>query len=276
MLRLWPVFKLLYIYILKKKQKKMEWYTILAVIGVGFVAGFINTLAGSGSLLTLPMLMFLGLPANVANGTNRIGILFQSIVASGSFKKQKVLDVKTGLWLAIPSIIGAIAGSVWAVNLTDEIMRIFIGVLLVVMFFIILYKPEVWIKEQAGAVKGKPSLFQMIIFFVIGLYGGFIQAGVGFFLLGGLVLGAGYDLVKANAIKVFLTLLFTIPALTVFIINHQVNFLLGVILAVGSMLGAFVAAKVAVSWGAKFVRYVLLIAIMGSALKLFGVFDLIF
>src|SRR6056297_837167 len=254
----------------------MEWYIILGVVGVGFAAGFINTLAGSGSLLTLPMLMFLGLPANVANGTNRIGILFQSIVATGSFKKQKVLDVKTGLWLAIPSIIGAIAGSIWAVNLTDEIMRIFIGILLVVMFFIILYKPDVWIKEQAGNIKGKPSLFQMIIFFVIGLYGGFIQAGVGFFLLGGLVLGAGYDLVKANAIKVFLTLLFTIPALTVFIINNQVNFLLGIILAAGSMMGAFVAAKVAVSWGAKFVRYVLLVAIMGSALKLFGIFELIF
>ena len=254
----------------------MEWYIILAVIGVGFVAGFINTLAGSGSLLTLPMLMFLGLPANVANGTNRIGILFQSIVASGSFKQKKVLDVKVGLWLGIPSVIGAIAGSVWAVNLTDEIMSIFIGILLVVMFFIILYKPDAWIKENAGKIKEKPSVLQILIFFVIGLYGGFIQAGVGFFLLGGLVLGAGYDLVKANAIKVFLTLLFTIPALIVFIINHQVNFLLGIILAVGSMMGAYVGARVAVSWGAKFVRYVLLVAIFGSALKLFGVFEYIF
>jgi uncharacterized membrane protein YfcA len=254
----------------------MEWYIILAVIAVGFLAGFINTLAGSGSLLTLPLLMFLGLPANVANGTNRIGILFQSIVASGSFKQKKVLDFKVGFWLGVPSIIGAIAGSLWAVNLTDEIMRIFIGILLVVMFFIILYKPDAWIKGQAGKVKEKPSVLQMIIFFGIGLYGGFIQAGVGFFLLGGLVLGAGYDLVKANAIKVFITLLFTIPALIVFVINAQVNYLLGFVLAIGSMLGAFVGAKVAVSWGAKFVRYVLLAAILGSALKLFGVFNYIF
>ena len=85
---------------------------------MSFLAGFINTLAGSGSLLTLPLLMFLGLPANVANGTNRIGILFQSIVASGSFKQKKVLDHKVGLWLGIPSVLGAIAGSIWAVNLT--------------------------------------------------------------------------------------------------------------------------------------------------------------
>ncbi|MBN1252697.1 MAG: sulfite exporter TauE/SafE family protein [Bacteroidales bacterium] len=250
----------------------MEWYIILLVIVIGFVAGFINTLAGSGSLLTLPLLMFLGLPANVANGTNRIGILFQSIVASSSFKHNKVLDYKAGLWLGVPSIIGAIAGSIWAVNLTDEIMRIFIGVLLVVMFFIILYKPEAWIKGQAGKVKEKPSIFQLIIFFIIGLYGGFIQAGVGFFLLGGLVLGAGYDLIKANAIKVFITLLFTIPALLVFIINNQIDYILGFVLAIGSMLGAFVATKFAIKKGAIYVRYVLLFAIGLSSLKLFGLF----
>ena len=251
----------------------MEWYIIVAVIGVGFLAGFINTLAGSGSLLTLPLLMFLGLPANVANGTNRIGILFQSIVASGSFKQKKVLDMKVGLWLGIPSVIGAIAGSLWAINLTDELMEIFIGGLLVVMFFVILYKPEAWIKGQAGKVEKKPSIMQIVIFFGIGLYGGVIQAGVGFFLLGGLVLGAGYDLIKANAIKVFITLLFTVPALIIFILNNQVNYLLGFVLALGSMIGALVGAKVAVSWGPKFVRYILLIAISASAIKLLGLFD---
>ncbi len=93
--------------------------------------------------------------------------------------------------------------------------------------------------------------------------------------MGGLVLGAGYDLIKANAIKVFITLLFTIPALIVFIINHQVNFILGFVLAIGSMLGAFIGTKVAISWGPKFVRYILLIAISVSAIKLLGLFDLI-
>ena len=254
----------------------MEWYIILAVIGVGIVAGFINTLAGSGSLLTLPLLMFLGLPANVANGTNRIGVLFQGLVASGSFKKQKVLDLKATTWLVIPSIFGAIAGSVWAVNLTDEIMEYFIGGLLIIMFFIILYKPEAWLKGQAGKVHEKPTIIQIIIFFFIGLYGGFIQAGVGFFLLAGLVLGAGYDLIRANAIKVFITLIFTIFALAVFIINDQVNYLLGFILAIGSMIGAYIGAHVAVSWGPKFVRIVLLVALVASALKLLGVFDLLF
>lgn len=254
----------------------MEWYIILAIIGVGILAGFINTLAGSGSLLTLPLLMFLGLPANVANGTNRIGIVFQGLAASGSFKRQKVFDIKAAKWLVIPSVIGAILGSIWAVNLTDQIMEYVIGGLLIVMFFIILYKPESWIKEQSGKVNEKPSIIQIIIFFFIGLYGGFIQAGVGFFLLAGLVLGAGYDLVKANAIKVFITLVYTLFALVVFMINKQVDYLLGFILAIGSMIGAYIGAHVAVSWGPKFVRVILLVAIVASALKLLGVFDMIF
>ena len=254
----------------------MEWYLILAVIGVGFIAGFINTLAGSGSLLTLPLLMFLGLPANVANGTNRIAILLQNIVGVSSFKKQKVLDFKQGLWLGIPAVVGSVIGAQIAINLNEEMMRMTIGGLLIFMFFIIIYKPDKWIKGRAGEVSAKPGILQLIIFFFIGMYGGFIQAGVGFFLLAGLVLGAGLDLVRANALKVLIILLYTPLALVIFMINNQVDYKLGLILAVDNMLGAFVGAKATVSWGPKVVRYVLLIAILGSALKLFGVFKYFF
>ncbi len=253
----------------------MEWYIIIAVIAVGFIAGFINTLAGSGSLLTLPLLMFLGLPANVANGTNRIAILLQNVVGVASFKKQKVLDFKHGFWLGIPAVIGSFIGAMIAINLNEEIMRKTIGALLVFMLFIIIYKPDKWIKGKAGDVSPKPGILQMVIFFFIGIYGGFIQAGVGFFLLAGLVLGAGLDLVRANALKVFIVLLYTPIALVIFMINNQVDYKLGLILAVGNMLGAFVGAKATVSWGPKFVRYVLLIAVSASAMKLLGLFELI-
>jgi len=246
----------------------MEWYLVLAVIGVGFFAGFINTLAGSGSLLTLPLLMFLGLPANVANGTNRIAILLQNVVGVTSFKQQKVLETRLGIWLALPTLVGALLGAQIAIELNEEIMRKAIGGVLVVMFFLILYKPNSWIKEQAGQVKAKPSALQLIIFFFIGIYGGFIQAGVGLFLLAGLVLGAGVDLVKANALKVFIILLYTPFALGIFMYNGQVDYKLGLILALGNMLGAFVGSRVAVSWGAKFVRWVLLFVIIISAGKL--------
>lgn len=254
----------------------MEWYLILAIIGVGFIAGFINTLAGSGSLLTLPFLMFLGLPANVANGTNRIAILLQNIVGVSSFKKQNVLDFKHGLWLGIPAVVGSFIGAQIAINLNEEIMRNTIGGLLVFMLFIIVYKPDKWIKGKAGEVSAKPGVLQLIIFFFIGMYGGFIQAGVGFFLLAGLVLGAGLDLIRANALKVFIILLYTPIALVIFMINKQVDYKLGLILAVGNMLGAFVGAKATVSWGPKFVRYILIIAVSVSALKLLGIIDFLF
>ncbi len=252
----------------------MEWYAYPAIIAVGIIAGFINVMAGSGSLLTLPLLMFLGLPANVANGTNRIAIFLQNVVAVGSFKKQKVFEYKEGLWLVIPATAGSLIGALLAVNFNERILSLFIGGLLIFMFFIILLKPERWIREQAGSVDGSPRFWRIVIFFFIGIYGGFIQAGVGFFLLAGLVLAVGADLVKANALKVFIILIYTGFALVIFFINGQVDLRVGLILAVGNMLGAWIGARTAVSWGPKFVRIILLLAIFVSALKILGVFDL--
>jgi len=246
----------------------LQWYLVLALIGAGFLCGFINTLAGSGSLITLPLLMFMGLPANMANGTNRIAILLQNIVGVSSFKQQKVFRFGEGLWLAVPAVVGSIIGAMLAVNLNDQIMTRTIGSLLIIMFFIILLKPDVWIKGQAGLIRAKPSWWQILIFFAIGIYGGFIQAGVGFFLLSGLVLGAGFDLVKANAIKLLIVLLYTPFALIVFIYNDQVNWAAGLILAVGNMIGALVASRFAVSWGPKFVRWILLVIVFAASIKL--------
>ncbi len=246
----------------------MDIWIYLLVVLVGFIAGFINTIAGSGSLLTLPLLIFLGLPANVANGTNRIGVLLQSLVAVGGFKQKKVFEWKEGIWLTIPAIVGSFVGAAFAVNLNDDIMNRVIGGLLIFMFFLMLYKPERWVKSKVNVVHAKPSIVQLLIFFGIGFYGGFIQAGVGFFLLAGLVLGAGYDLLKANAIKVLIVFAFTLVAILVFIFNNQVDYKLGFILAIGSMLGAWVATRVAIKRGAEFIRWFMLVAILVSAVKL--------
>lgn len=253
----------------------MDWYHYLAIIGVGLLAGFINTLAGSGSLLTLPLLMFLGLPANVANGTNRIAILLQNVVGVSSFRHQKVLSFRAGLQLGIPAVAGSLVGAIVAVQFNEEIMSKVIGFLLIFMFFLILYKPGRWIKEHKNQFSGRPGWLRVLIFFLIGAYGGFIQAGVGFFLLAGLVLGAGLDLVKANAVKVFIVLLYTPFALGIFMYHGQVNYFLGLILAIGNMLGAYVGSRVAVSWGPRFVRIILMLAVFVSSLKLLGIFDLL-
>ncbi|MGE0078843.1 MAG: sulfite exporter TauE/SafE family protein [Bacteroidales bacterium] len=246
----------------------MDWWLYLVVVLAGAAAGFINTLAGSGSLLTLPLLIFMGLPANVANGTNRIGILLQSVVAVGSFKQNKVFEWRDGIWLTIPAGIGALVGAWVAVDLNEQLMNRIIGGLLVFMFFVILLKPEKWLGNSNSENPIKVTPLRILIFLLIGFYGGFIQAGVGFFLLTGLVLGAGMNLLKANAIKVLVTLVFTVLALVIFIVNNQVDYLLGLILGAGNMLGAWIATRVAVKQGTKFIRWFLLGTVLVFALKL--------
>jgi uncharacterized membrane protein YfcA len=253
----------------------MEWYMYIAVIAAGLFAGFVNTLAGSGSLITLPLLMFLGLPANIANGTNRIGVLVQSAISSWSFRQQKLFSFRETVWMAVPAVAGSIVGALVAVRINERIMELLIAGLLIFMFFVILYKPEKWLREQAVNISQRRRWLVMVALFFIGIYGGFLQAGVGIFLLSTLVLGAGLGLTKANAHKVLIVTSLTGIALLIFILSGQVRYMYGIILAIGQGAGGWIASRVAVSWGPKVVRIVLLVAVMASALKLTGAFDLI-
>ncbi len=253
----------------------MEWYLYIAVVAAGFAAGFINTLAGSGSLITLPLLIFIGLPANVANGTNRVAILLQNIVGVGNFQRKKILDVRGGLILAIPAIVGGVIGAQIAIGLDEAMMRTVIGALMVIMLVVIIVRPKRWLEGRPELDGRRPGIRQMLTFLGIGIYGGFIQAGVGIFLLAGLVLGAGYNLVRANAVKVLIVLCFTPLALAVFLYNGQVEWVVGLILGLGNMLGAWVASQMAVKRGAKFVRWLLIIVVVFAGAKFLGLIDLI-
>ena len=246
---------------------------ISLLIGAGILVGFINTLAGGGSVISLSALMFLGLPAGIANGTNRIGILLQTIVSVRNFHVSKSLDWKKGIYLAIPAVAGAILGSQLASDLNENLLEKIIGGLLIFIMVIMILKPERWLIENTERINRKVSFLQILIFLAIGFYGGFIQAGVGFFLLSGLVLGAGYELVKANAIKNLIVLLYTPFALVVFIIHDEVHFLYGIILAIGNMVGAYFASKLAIQKGAGFIRWIIFAVIILTALKLFNIID---
>jgi hypothetical protein len=226
-------------------------------------------------LITLPILIFLGLPANVANGTNRVAILFQNIIGVARFRQSKMLDFRQGLTLTIPAVIGGIVGAQIAVNLDERMMELTIGGLMIVMLAVILIRPKRWLEGRGGDDIRTKGITQMIVFFLIGIYGGFIQAGVGFFLLAGLVLSVGYNLKYANPVKILIVLGYTIFALIVFVLNDQVRWGAGLILAVGNMAGAFVATKLAVQRGAGFIRYILIIVLIVTATKLFGGFDYI-
>lgn len=245
----------------------MEWYTYILLVAVGIVAGIVNTMAAGGSLLTLPVLMALGLPPNVANGTNRIGLLLQNVVGVSSFHKEKIMDFPSGFRVGIPAAIGAVAGAFIAVNLNDEVMKLAIAGVMVVVFFLILLKPSRWINSHESHPH-LPYRIQVIIFFFVGIYGGFIQAGVGFFLLTSLVLASGFELVKSNALKLFVILLYTPVALLIFFLNGDVNIWMGLLLAVGNMTGAWLGTRIAVKWGAVLIRYFVLVAIVVAATKL--------
>ena len=200
----------------------------------------------------------------------------QSIVGANGFRKQKVITLREGIWYAVPAMAGSILGAMLAVDLNEQILRKVIGALMIVMFFLIILKPEAWIEGHPGKLHAKPTFWQVLLFFAIGLYGGFIQASVGFFLLMGLVLGTGMNLVKANGFKNLIVLLYTPFALLVFILNDQVDWILGLTLAIGNMAGAWLAVKLAIGRGAKLIRIVLLVVLFAASLDMLGVFRWIF
>ncbi len=237
------------------------------VILAGLACGFINTIAGSGSLITLPILIFMGLPAGVANGTNRVAILAQNLVAAKSFHQQGILDIKQGSRLLIPAMLGALVGAQIAVDLNEKMMQLAIASVMILMVVVMLLKPGKWLKDSTGNVE-KPGWKQWFAFFTVGVYGGFIQAGVGIFMLASLVLVSGFDLVRGNALKVFLAMGFTPVALFVFLINDQVRWDVGLIMALGNMTGAWLGARAAIKGGAGFVRNALIVVVSLSSIKM--------
>lgn len=253
----------------------MAWYMYLLILGAGVLVGFINTLSGNGSVISLPLLIFAGLPANVANGTNRVGIALQNLVGTTSFHQKGVLDVRGALILAVPAVIGSILGARIAVDLNETVMQRVIGVVMIIMLVLILTRPQRWLHGKIERLEGIPRWYHFLIFFGIGVYGGFIQMGVGIFLLSGLVLGLGYNLVRANAVKVAINLLFTIASMLVFQSEGQIEWIPGLVLAFGTAFGAWIAARIAVAKGARLVHRLLVVVVIFSALHLLGVFELI-
>jgi uncharacterized protein len=237
----------------------LQWYQILALVAVGLVVGFINTLAGSGSLISLPLLIFLGLPAPVANGTNRIAILLQSLVGAGSFYRQKVLKPKQDWKVALPAMAGAIFGAIVATKVDAPTFEILLALIMVLVLVVIFLDPKRFLGQKGALIKN-PWL-NAFIFLAIGFYGGFIQAGVGIFILIGLALSIGHDLIRANAIKNLIVLLYTPLALYIFWRSGQVDWWLGLILAAGNMGGALIGARMAVKRGPEFVKWVVVAVI---------------
>ncbi|MGC9372511.1 MAG: sulfite exporter TauE/SafE family protein [Thermovirgaceae bacterium] len=243
----------------------MPVYLLIATFAIGTCAGFLNTIAGGGSLLALPFLVFLGLDASVANATNRVAILLQNIVATGRFRKRKVLSFREAATLAAPATMGAVCGTLLAVQLDEKFLKVLIALLITAMAVLLVTKPDMW--ESQGENKW-PRWLTMVIFFFIGVYGGFIQAGVGFMLIWALVGVVGKDLVRANALKVAIVMAYTAVSLALFMSYGMVNFGIGFALAAGNMAGAWIGTWFAVEKGNRWIRYILAGVVAVSAFRM--------
>ena len=241
----------------------------------GLAAGVVNTLAGGGSLLTLPALIFLGLDANVANGTNRIGVLLQNVSAVATFARQGRMPWRAARRFLPLTLAGALLGARIAVDVPSHILRMVLGAVILIALPTVFMPEGPGVRAAANAGDSiapssrRRAIALQLACLGIGLYGGFIQAGVGFLILGALVPLAGYDLVRANAIKVLIVLLNTAIALPVFMLNRQVELAPGLALAAGQMAGGWIGAHLGVKKGAGFVRWVLVLALVLMAAQLF-------
>ena len=250
-----------------------SWQIISLLVVAGFSVGFINTFAGSGSVISYSFFMLLGLPAHTANGTIRLGVVLQTLAATYNFYKKDLLEVKKGFLISIPIILGSVTGALIAVNIDKNVFEKVVGVIMVIMLFFIFYKPQRWLRGKEQISEKPIKFWHYIIYYLIGIYGGFIHIGVGIFLLAALVLVSGYDLVKANAIKLLTVFLYTPFALLVYIMNDQVSYAIGLTAAIGNLAGGIVASKLAVKKGATFIRWILIGVIFLFSAKLFGLYS---
>ena len=232
----------------------------LLLFAVGCIAGTLNVLAGGGSFLTLPVLLFLGLPAPLANGTNRVAILSQNVGAVWSFRRQGYFDRGALLWAALPATAGAILGAWLALDVGEIAFRRLLAVLMVVLSVVSLWSPR-W---QAGDRRPR---WAPLAFLAVGVYGGFIQAGVGFLVLAATT-AAGLDLVRGNSVKVLSVLCWTAAALAVFAANGSVDWRLGAALAAGTLVGGVAGARLTVLRGHRWVKVVVTVTAILFAIGL--------
>lgn len=256
----------------------METYVYILLFLGGLLAGIINTLAGNGSAITLSLLIFFGFPADVANATNRIGALAQTTTAIASLRRTKRTQVllKGAMWYLLPAIVGSVLGAFLAVEVDTKVLKIVIGLFMLGLLFTMLYKPKKWQKATDISVSRKTPL-QVILIFLIAVYGGFIQMGIGIMLLSVLVLIARYSLRDANIIKLLLALLFVVPAFFVFLYSGDMEWVPGLTLAVGQAIGAVIGARyiLFLPKANTYVRWLLIVILSISSARLLGLFDVV-
>ncbi|HDP78318.1 MAG TPA: sulfite exporter TauE/SafE family protein [Mesotoga infera] len=227
----------------------------------GAAAGFMNVMAGGGSMVTLPVLMWIGLPPPVANATNRLGVIFESGIGVKTFRSGGMRFDKSVLPAIVSATIGSVIGSMFVSTIAKDVLEKVIAVTLLGVVLLMLLKPK-------RLALSRPSrVLSTVIFFGVGFYGGFLQAGVGFFLIGAITFSYGFDLVRTNFTKILIVFIYTVFALAIFILNGIIYWVPGLVLAAGNVVGAYFAAKLSIRKGSGFVKWILLIIVVVNAIR---------
>ena len=247
---------------------KYLWQIPLMLV-TGAFAGFLNIVAGGGSLLTLPLLRFLGLAAPMANGTNRVAIVIQNATGIAGFRRKGVSDFRYSALLAAPAVFGAWIGAEIANRIADRAFDRILASIMIAVLILTVFNPTKKLKGGGENLSALRKTVSMVVFFFVGVYGGFIQAGVGFLIIPALTVINGFDLVRTNAIKIFVVFFYTIVALGAFVKEGNVHWSLGFTLAIGNATGAWFGSHWSVDKGEKWIKIVLVVAVTAFAARLF-------
>lgn len=251
--------------------ESVELSHIVILFAVGIISAFLNVMAGGGSAVALPVLIFMGLDSALANGTNRVAILIQNVFAVTSFRRQEVHAFRQSMRLTLWALPGAIAGAVLGVTVSDEWFQRILAVVMIATVFTIL-APSKRVADLSEDARRRRERWIYPIMFGIGIYGGFIQVSVGFLFMAALYHVLRMDLVLVNMHKVTIVMIYMVPALAIYAWTGNVAWIPGLVLGAGSAVGGWWAARVSVKGGESGIRIVLGIAMLVMAAKLLGLF----
>lgn len=239
----------------------------IILVFAGAFAGFVNSIAGGGSLVIMPLLIFMGLPSAEANGSNRVAIFIQNIFSVAGYRSKGVYVFPFAIYMAVPAIFGAIIGSKIAVDISDQLFNRILAIVMITVMGITIFRPN--LKEAAESeISKKKTWISVLIFFFLGVYGGFIQAGIGFLVIASLTTIHGLDMARTNSIKVFVILCYTFAAVIVFYLEDKIRWEYGLSLAAGNSVGAWIGSRWSVGRSDRLIRMILLVMVIGLSIKL--------
>jgi len=246
----------------------MEIWHFFALVFIGIIVGFINVISGGGSLITMPVLMFFGLDHTVANASSRLGNIAQNIFALAGFKSQGVRYSKYTFLLGTSSALGAVIGAYMALEITAEAFNKLLAFVMLIVVVYTIFGSKFNIENSLEKITHKSKTIGVIVFFFIGIYGGFIQAGTGLLIMAALAIINKFSFVKINTFKVVIVLFYLSIALAIFIYKGQVNWLYGGSLAIGMSIGGWISSRWSYHKGDEWIKRFMIVSVIALAIKL--------